>query len=123
MTIATRIILSMRLTAEIQFNPWDKVYNFEIPEIHKGEIRSGDYVIVDTKLGTEIGKVVGVKELSDEQVAKFEELKPVVRKATTEDIDKVIKMNKEKEEAMLDFKNNKTNLSSFMFESRINRFL
>lgn len=94
----------MRTVIEVQFNPWDKVYNFGLPE---GDIaqkisdfKPEDYVIVETKLGIEIGKIVGVKEMEEKDIAVFGELKPILRKATPEDLDKVIRRNKEKESTM-----------------------
>lgn len=87
--------------AQIQFTPWDKVYNFTLNNLTLVE---GDKVIVKTELGTEIGRVVGFKEANDDGIiiskkvnedgeALTEEekiiVKPILRKATATDLEKV----------------------------------
>ena len=72
--------------AQIQFNPWDRIYDFDLGEF---SLLVGDLVIVKTDMGTEIGKVVAVKNLSDEEVAIRQEIKPIVRKATSIDLEKI----------------------------------
>jgi len=47
---------------QIQFTPWDKIYNFDPAD---SVLVVGDYVVVKTELGIEIGKVVGFKDLPD----------------------------------------------------------
>lgn len=82
---------------EIQFAPWDKIYFFSIGE---EALEQGDYVIVETKIGVELGKGVGFSELTDEEAAKLPEpLKMVLRKATKEDLEVALKQNKQKEKA------------------------
>ena len=64
---------------QIQFSPWDKAYDFSLPdEIQAG---SGDFVIVETELGRELGKIISFNE----SVPENQELKPVLRLATEED--------------------------------------
>ncbi len=70
---------------EIQFNPWDKIYNFDPQEI---KLEIDDQVIVKTDLGTELGKVVGFKKLEEEELSVIGELKPILHKATTSDLEK-----------------------------------
>jgi len=90
--------------AEVQFSPWDKAYTFSLPDkgdaVNKDDVKINDYVIVDTKLGTEIGKIIDLKEADPKVLAALGEVKPIVRKATPEDMDKVIHYNKEKEAAL-----------------------
>ncbi|MDD5032317.1 MAG: regulatory iron-sulfur-containing complex subunit RicT [Patescibacteria group bacterium] len=101
---------------QIQFAPWDKVYNFDQNDL---ALAIGDNVIVKTDLGVEIGKVVGFAEadkvdLAEEKVVEEngevgngEEppreikrpIKPVMRKATSLDLEKRVGA-KEKEEAL-----------------------
>ena len=69
---------------QIQFAPWDKVYNFN-PTGHT--LMIGDQVIVKTELGTELGRVVGFIEVSQTEAENV--IKPLVRKATTTDMEKV----------------------------------
>lgn len=39
------------IIAQVQFAPWDKVYNFSVGSL---SLAAGDYVIVRTELGTEL---------------------------------------------------------------------
>ncbi|MBI5254345.1 stage 0 sporulation protein [Candidatus Falkowbacteria bacterium] len=83
----------MRLV-QVQFVQWDKIYSFNPAGI---ELDKGNYVIVETKLGIEIGKVVGFLELAETELANLPEpLKPITRKATKQDLDKVLEQRKEK---------------------------
>jgi cell fate regulator YaaT (PSP1 superfamily) len=80
---------------EIQFAPWDKKYDFD----SKGhQLKIGDRVVVKTELGTEIGKVVGFKE---KRRPTQEEIKPILRKATLTDLER---MEKKKDRAKEAFK-------------------
>lgn len=68
--------------AQVQFAPWDKVYNFSVGSLN---LSVGDYVIVKTELGLELGKVI---ILMDEKVDEknVREIKPVIRLANYDDI-------------------------------------
>jgi len=94
----------MKTIIEVQFAPWDKIYNFGFKEgeaaLKISDFKIDDYVIVETKLGIEIGKIIGIKEMDAKEIETFGELKPILRKATPEDLDKVIRKNKEKEAAL-----------------------
>ena len=73
----------MRL-AQVQFSPWDKIYNFSIPK--DLEIKFGNFVIVETELAQELARVLGIVE----DVSKLEDLdltklKLVLRLANIED--------------------------------------
>ncbi len=93
---------------QVQFAPWDKVYNFSSAGL---EIALGDYVIVETEMGRELGKVVGCPGNDAEKITVHEnngkegdkeggrELKPVLRLADFSDIERVANENK-KEEAL-----------------------
>jgi cell fate regulator YaaT (PSP1 superfamily) len=67
---------------QIQFAPWDKVYNFDQNDL---ALNFGDKVIVRTELGLEFGVVAGFKEMDETSSA---ELKPVLRLATDNDLEK-----------------------------------
>lgn len=88
---------------QIQFTSWDKIYNFDPAD---SVLLVGDYVIVKTELGTEIGKVIGFKDLAvpDKENKKEEnqerEIKPILRKATTTDLEKAPD-EKQKKEALV----------------------
>lgn len=68
------------LIAQVQFAPWDKVYNFSVAGL---ELAVGNYVVVRTELGPELGKIIGFKNLTE---ASKTELKPVLRLANYDDI-------------------------------------
>ena len=76
----------------VRFRPAGKIYFFAPGKL---EIQTGDKVIVETARGVEFGSVVtGPKDVDDEKITP--PLKPVIRVATEEDIQKEAK-NKEKE--------------------------
>jgi cell fate regulator YaaT (PSP1 superfamily) len=78
---------------QIQFSPWDKVYSFILPDGIKAE--KGDFVIVDTDLGEELGKIFDfINKKEGEQ-----ELKKVLRLATVDNA-KLVYDNKRKQEAL-----------------------
>ena len=54
--------------AQIQFTPWDKVYNFNAENL---KVKRGDYVVVETELGEELGKVLLIsdRELKADEIA------------------------------------------------------
>jgi len=110
------IRITMRVV-QIQFAPWDKVYNFDQNNL---ALIEGDNVIVKTDLGLEIGKVVGFAEMAEgeiveEKISNKENggegegedkpqearktIKPVMRKATSLDLEKRAS-TKDKEEAL-----------------------
>lgn len=85
------------IIAQVQFAPWDKVYNFSVGSL---SLSAGDYVIVRTELGTELGKIV--KIFKDEGANKeSREIKPILRKAEYDDIAKL--PSPEKKEEVMDF--------------------
>ncbi len=86
--------------AQIQFAPWDKVYHFSLNNL---DVSRGDKVIVKTELGTDIGEVAGFKELSSKGVSEGEEIKPILRKATTIDLKKMTDVNSGKRKEVLDY--------------------
>lgn len=86
---------------QIQFAPWDKAYNFSDPDL---KLESGDYVVVDTEMGKELGKVVICEDevkvvAKNAEGAEEKEIKPVLRRANFEDIARVADASK-KEEAI-----------------------
>jgi cell fate regulator YaaT (PSP1 superfamily) len=76
----------------VRFKPVGKVYYFNPGEFN---IDKGDFVIVETARGLEIGEIaVGAHEISDNDISK--PLKDIIRVATPADIKKR-EQNKEKE--------------------------
>lgn len=71
--------------AQVQFAPWDKSYDFSISQ---ADIMSGDYVMVKTELGLELGRVLSVSapDVVPEETKSTRELKPIIRKADEADL-------------------------------------
>lgn len=69
--------------AKIQFAPWDKIYDFSL---NLPDIKTGDYVIVETELGLELGKVTSLTEKNKTEL----KLKPVLRLANYDDVVEVL---------------------------------
>ncbi|MDD2680911.1 MAG: regulatory iron-sulfur-containing complex subunit RicT [Patescibacteria group bacterium] len=64
---------------QVQFSPWDKVYDFSMSDDIKAGV--GDFVIVDTEIGRELGKISSFIDKSKNET----ELKLVLRLASLED--------------------------------------
>jgi len=64
---------------QVQFSPWDKIYSFSLDDNLAAEV--GDFVIVDTELVRELGKIISFSDCSEVE----NNLKAVVRLATTDD--------------------------------------
>jgi cell fate regulator YaaT (PSP1 superfamily) len=80
---------------QIQFTPWDKVYNFSQNNI---ELKIGDKVVVKTDMGTDIGEVIGFlnmdeKEYQELQIKAREVLLP--KDKTDEEPEKPVEENSE----------------------------
>ncbi len=54
--------------AQVQFTPWDKAYNFDARDI---SLTTGDKVVVKTELGIEVGLVIGLNDVDDEDLSEF----------------------------------------------------
>jgi len=83
--------------AQVQFAPWDKIYNFSLG---KSEAIVGNFVIVETELGLELGRLVSLVEEIDPKDDK-RELKLIIRKAEYDDLAKL--PSPEKKEESLEF--------------------
>lgn len=77
---------------QVQFAPWDKVYSFLNPNL---DIKTGDYVVVETEIGKELGKVVSCDK--DVDIDNESDLKSVLRKAEFDDIEQMVDEKKKKE--------------------------
>ncbi len=83
--------------AQIQFCSWDKIYNFNADNF---KIKRGVYVVVETELGEELGKVVGLEERepkADELSGGERLLKPIKRLASVSDLGKMASADKKSE--------------------------
>lgn len=79
--------------AQIQFSPWDKTYYFSLNNL---DVRVNDQVVVKTDIGEEIGKVIGLTEINEDEFYKKakaddekekREIKPILRFVTERDIE------------------------------------
>ncbi len=86
----------MAIIVGIKFNGTNKVYYFDPKD---AEFFEGDGAIVETARGQEFGSVViANKEVSDKEIVA--PLKPVIRKATEEDFERVEKNLADKDNAI-----------------------
>ena len=88
--------------AKIKFAPWDKSYDFLVGEL---ELKKNDYVIVNTVLGTELGKIEEIVETEKPQAVIGEdgvpaEIKEVVRKADLKDLERFESYQKQRGHAI-----------------------
>lgn len=83
---------------QIQIAFWDRVYEYKIGDF---KLEIGDQVVVKTDWGTEVGKVVVFQEISEQKLAEPKgSLIPIIRKATTEDLEILAELNKQKVAAL-----------------------
>jgi cell fate regulator YaaT (PSP1 superfamily) len=82
----------------IRFKRAGKVYDFDAKDI---EIQAGDYAVVKTSRGMELGHVV-IAPRQIQATESEESLSPVIRKATPEDIAKTEELDTKAEEALIE---------------------
>jgi cell fate regulator YaaT (PSP1 superfamily) len=80
----------------VRFRKAGRVYYFDPAGI---ELAPGDFVVVDTARGQELGQVV-TKTIQDEENENDKNLKAVVRKATGEDMEKADRLRLKEKEAL-----------------------
>lgn len=85
----------MAQVVEVQFHPWDQGYYFDSGG---NSYLPGDRVLVRTDLGLDLGVVISVKEVNEEEITT--PLKPVQHKATAEDMEKMREQQKLREQAL-----------------------
>jgi cell fate regulator YaaT (PSP1 superfamily) len=84
--------------AGIRFKRAGKIYYFDAKDI---ELKAGDYAVVKTSRGMELGHVV----IAPGQIQQAEaevDLSPIIRKATPEDIAKTEELDTKAEEALIE---------------------
>ncbi|MGD0795615.1 MAG: stage 0 sporulation family protein [Dehalococcoidales bacterium] len=84
--------------AGIRFKRAGKIYYFDAKDI---ELKAGDYAVVKTSRGMEMGHVV-IAPGQIQAAESGEALSPVVRKATPEDIAKTEELDTKAEEALIE---------------------
>ena len=75
-------VLTQGQVAAIRFQELGKVYHFSVKESDK--VRTGDFVIVSTSRGKEMGEIVEI--ISDASAAGQPPRKPIERKATAQEL-------------------------------------
>jgi cell fate regulator YaaT (PSP1 superfamily) len=83
--------------ASVRFQPTGKLYDFDARACRG--LRPGDFVLVETARGQQLGEVVGVRPLREGE--DKEELKPVQRRATGRDLALRQWRQKNEEEALV----------------------
>jgi cell fate regulator YaaT (PSP1 superfamily) len=68
--------------AGVRFQPTGKVYHFDATRF--ADLRPGDFVLVETSRGRQLGEVVGTRPLHKDE--KRADLKPIKRRATGHDL-------------------------------------
>jgi len=80
---------------QVQIAIWDKTKDCEVDGL---DLQIGDKVIFKMDSGTDVGRVISFSEVSAEQAEKIEDLQPVVRKVTTEDLNTTIQQDRQQPE-------------------------
>jgi cell fate regulator YaaT (PSP1 superfamily) len=87
---------SDKLIAGVRFQPSGKIYHFDASEV--GDLRPGDFALVETVRGTQLGEVVSVRPPRQGEDVRV--LKPIKRRATGRDLALRQKWQKEEEKAL-----------------------
>ena len=83
---------------EVFIVPWEKLQKFSYQD--ELQLIVGDYIIVEASVATEMGRVVSFSEITEEEIAALNEpIHKVLRKASRDDLEKVLELNKKKAEA------------------------
>ncbi|MFO7947364.1 MAG: stage 0 sporulation family protein [Armatimonadota bacterium] len=80
----------------VAFRPSGKIYYFRPG---RRRLEPGDHIIVETERGTDLGKVVSI-EWDEPDFGGEEPMKPVIRKATSEDLAREKALREEEEQAL-----------------------
>ena len=88
--------MTMRKAVAVKFRTAQKHYYFDPGDL---DLVNGDIIIVETIRGVEVGKVRGdLFDLEDEEIIR--NLKPIMRKATAEDLEKEYENNSKRADAI-----------------------
>ncbi len=90
----------------IKFISWDEEYYF-LPEDESGkklELKVSDKVLVDTVIGSDIGEIIDIKEIQQEDLPNEKEIKQILRIATDEDLEILRKNNLNNKKILKDVK-------------------
>ena len=86
--------------AELQLNQWDRLYDFIMVDF---ELNPGDYVLVEIAGYKEIGKVLGIKEVAEDELKNLnqqEDPVTMIRKANLKDLEQLEANEKNREAAL-----------------------
>jgi len=87
--------------AKIQFVPWEKIYEFADEALN--ELKRGDYIIVKTTSGLDLGKILEFEMIEEKRYEANQtenDIKQFIRKANLQDLEKLTQQEKNKEEAL-----------------------
>ncbi len=83
---------------QIQLANWFQAYKAKVQDL---ELKVNDQVIFKTEAGIDIGRITGILEVSEQNLAKMEEsLSPILRKVTTEDLNIAAEHERQRLEAI-----------------------
>ncbi|MDO8669283.1 MAG: regulatory iron-sulfur-containing complex subunit RicT [Candidatus Buchananbacteria bacterium] len=101
--------------AMVQFASWDKFYAFDPGDL---VLKAGDFVVVTTSQGTDLGKVIEFSDLSEEEINSLGELRPIDRLAAKEEVDLFMANNNvSKKEQTIDYSHK--NLKKYNLEMKL----
>lgn len=84
----------MPQVAQVQFVFWDQPSEYKVGDF---KLELGDQVVVKTEWGTEAGKIIALKEVSQQELDnRGESITTVIRKITTEDLGILDEFKKQK---------------------------
>jgi len=83
--------------AQVQISFWDKPHGYLVGDLI---LELGDLVVVKTAWGNDIGKVILIKEMKEDDLAANSVLDNIIRKATTEDIENFNEIQKQSSQAL-----------------------
>ncbi len=81
--------------AEVQFHSWDRSYYFDPAGF---DLKPGIRVIVDTSLGQEVGKIIGLGEVEESELEA--PLQPINRIPTLEDLEHMKQQQEKRTDAL-----------------------
>jgi len=85
------------LIAISQIDFWEEPYYSTVGDYR---LLVGDQVVIKTEWGTEIGKITAIREISEQELRE-KELLHILRKVTTEDLEKMDIIRKDEAEALI----------------------
>jgi cell fate regulator YaaT (PSP1 superfamily) len=83
--------------AKVEIAFWDQAREAEVGDFR---LELGDQVIIKYDNGNDIGKIIGLKEISEQEFSSKGNLASIIRKITTEDLEAFSEIKKQKPQAI-----------------------